>query len=138
IRWKLVGNAVTVPAANWIGKRMLEPGTLLDFAIAPMLGTHWPSAAWNVGNGRCRVSASEWPVRHRYKSLAAFLIRDPKPLSLKAVRGFLERTDRSSLNFPQGFIAALRNHERRMQEIEDPTRRPAPARPRTRPFGLQA
>src|SRR5690606_19679397 len=37
-RWRLVGNAVSVPAADWIGKRLLKPAAVKDFEIAPMRG----------------------------------------------------------------------------------------------------
>jgi DNA (cytosine-5)-methyltransferase 1 len=113
-RWKLVGNAVSVPAAAWIGRRMIKPGALLDFPLAYLRGTHWPTAAWNMSDGRVAVHASEWPVRRRYVSLVDFLKYAPKLLSAKAARGFLERTERSGLRFPPGFLDALRAHEARM------------------------
>lgn len=113
-RWKLVGNAVSVPAAAWLGRRLARPGRVLDFPVSTVRGTHWPVAAWNVGNGRVAVHASERPVQYRYTSLVEFLAYSPKLLSAKATRGFLERTERSTLRFPKGFLAALREHEARM------------------------
>jgi DNA (cytosine-5)-methyltransferase 1 len=53
-------------------------------------------------------------VRRSYTSLTDFLRHAPKMLSVKATRGFLERTGRSGLRFPEGFIDALRAHERLM------------------------
>lgn len=114
IRWKLVGNAVSVPVAEWIGRRMAQPRRVLDFPCAPIEGTQWPTAAWNIGEGRVAVKASEWPVRRAYTSLEAFLKFPTRPLSVRATRGFLSRTERSSLRFPDGFIEALRAHEVRM------------------------
>jgi DNA (cytosine-5)-methyltransferase 1 len=113
-RWKLVGNAVSVPAAEWIGKRMAKPGRVLDFEVTNLRDTHWPAAAWNVGEGRMAVQSTEFPIRRKAKPLEEFLISTPKPLSVKATRGFLERTERSSLRFPPGFLQALRAHEKRM------------------------
>ncbi|HWM68748.1 MAG TPA: DNA (cytosine-5-)-methyltransferase [Steroidobacteraceae bacterium] len=121
-RWKLVGNAVSVPAAEWIGRRMADPGRVLEFATRPIRGAPWPTAAWNVGNGRVAVEASEWPVRRSYQSLSAFLKHPPRPLSLKATRGFLERTGRSGLIFPIGFLSALRAHETRMAKSMKPAK----------------
>ena len=116
-RWKLVGNAVSVPAASWIGRRLAKPGPLLDFEVSQFSGHKpWPTAAWNVGAGRVRVDASEWPVQRRYASLAEFLRYEPKLLSVKATSGFLERTSRSSLRFPPGFLSALRAHLARVQQ----------------------
>jgi DNA (cytosine-5)-methyltransferase 1 len=110
-RWKLVGNAVTVQAAAWLGSRMVRPGALLDFDTTRITMLRaWPVAAWNVGHGRCKVNASEWPVRRKYKPLAEFL-RDPAtPLSAKATAGFLGRAERGGLRFPPDFLAALRAH----------------------------
>jgi DNA (cytosine-5)-methyltransferase 1 len=113
-RWKLVGNAVSVPAAAWLGRRLAKPGRVKSFPLAAIKGTHWPTAAWNMGDGRVAVDASEWPVRRPYTSLTDFLRHAPKMLSVKATRGFLERTGRSGLRFPEGFIDALRAHERLM------------------------
>jgi DNA (cytosine-5)-methyltransferase 1 len=113
-RWKLVGNAVSVPAAAWLGRRMMRPGRIREFPLSAMRGTHWPMAAWNMGEGRTAVQASEWPVRKSNTPLVEFLRYTPRPLSVKATRGFLERTDRSGLRFPPGFLEALRAHEARM------------------------
>ena len=111
-RWKLVGNAVSVRAATWLGRRMIKPGFLRDFYNVPLRDhRHWPTAAWNVGGGRFRVEASEWPVQWSYKSLEQFLTKKRlSPLSPKATRGFLSRTERAKLIFPEGFIEALKTH----------------------------
>lgn len=106
-RWKLVGNAVSVPAAAWVGRRLARPGKPLPFVTSALgTSTQWPSAAWNVGEGRMSVSASEWPVRKRYLSLDAFLKYEPVPLSIKATTGFLRRTEIAKLRFPPGFVDA--------------------------------
>jgi DNA (cytosine-5)-methyltransferase 1 len=110
-RWKLVGNAVSVPAAAWVGSRLARPGAVLNFTTSPLgASTRWPTAAWNIGDGRTVVCASEWPRRRRYSSLESFLRFAPTPLSAKATAGFLKRTDTAKLRFPPGFIKALRLH----------------------------
>jgi DNA (cytosine-5)-methyltransferase 1 len=114
-RWKLVGNAVSVPAAAWVGARLARPGIVLDLETTPLgASTRWPTAAWNVGEGRTEVSASEWPCRRRYASLESFLKYAAVPLSAKATAGFLKRTDIAKLRFPPGFIDAIRLHLERM------------------------
>jgi DNA (cytosine-5)-methyltransferase 1 len=116
-RWKLVGNAVSVRAAYWIGRRMQTPGAVLDFYEIPLRGhRHWPTAAWNMGGGRMRVEASEWPVRYRYQSLEAFLRYPTNPLSAKATAGFLNRARHAKLRFPPRFIETLQNHLGRMTD----------------------
>lgn len=110
-RWKLVGNAVSVPAAAWIGRRMRRPGKLLSFEVHAMRGhRHWPGAAWNVGEGRVAVHASEWPVRKPTPDLERFLRHGSVPLSARATGGFLSRTRTAKLRFPSGFIAAVERH----------------------------
>lgn len=118
-RWKLVGNAVSVPAAVWLGRRFRHPGQVREFDLVPMHGhRHWPAAAWNVGDGRVRVLASEWPVRYKYRSLEAFLRYPPAPLSAKATAGFLERADRAQLRFQPGFLDAIRHHLKSMSPVK--------------------
>lgn len=110
-RWKLVGNAVSVPAAAWVGRRLAKPGRVLDYLVTPIGDSRrWPTAAWNVGDGRIAVAASEWPVKRRYLSLSEFLRYPTAPLSLKATSGFLRRTEVAKLRFPPGFIQAVQAH----------------------------
>lgn len=115
-RWKLVGNAVTVDVAHWIGERLRAPGEVVVASgqrLSP--GRAWPKAAWNMGDGRREVHASEWPVVRPRTELHRFLQFQPEPLSVRATAGFLERTQRSSLRFPEGFLDAVREHLARMQ-----------------------
>jgi DNA (cytosine-5)-methyltransferase 1 len=123
-RWKLVGNAVSVPAAAWVGRRFKKPRAPLKFATRPMHGhRHWPTAAWNVDGVRMTVDASEWPVRYKYKSLESFLKYEPKLLSTKATAGFLERAGRAKLNFKDkvGFLDALQRHLRAVTRRDEAT-----------------
>ena len=118
-RWRLVGNAVSVPAAAWVGRRLAKPGTPRKFSESSLdRGKPWPTAAWNVGDGRRSVAASEWPVKYRYLSLNAFLKYPPTLLSVKATSGFLGRTEQAKLRFPAGFLEAVRSHlERNLPEL---------------------
>jgi DNA (cytosine-5)-methyltransferase 1 len=118
-RWRLVGNAVSVRAAAWIGNRFRELAGPLEFPCAPLIdGARWPTSAWNVGSGRFAVGASEWPVRLPYDSLESFLKFQPSLLSAKATAGFLERTTRARLRFPEGFLDTVRTHLGMMQELQ--------------------
>jgi DNA (cytosine-5)-methyltransferase 1 len=115
-RWKLIGNAVSVPAAAWIGRRLRIPGLPLDFDTSPLQNNHqWPTAAWNIGEGRARVFASEWPVRYKYTPLEPFLRFPTAALSAKATAGFLSRAESARLRFVPGFLDAIRAHLNRMQ-----------------------
>ena len=116
-RWKLVGNAVTVAAAEWLGRRLRAPDPVGRNVIhAPLVRTGaWPRAAFNVGEGRRRAEISAWPELQPREPLHTFLQHPTTCLSEKATAGFLSRTDRSALNFPPGFIERVRRHLKRMQ-----------------------
>ena len=128
-RWKLVGNAVSVPVSEWLGHRLANPGPVADFGQHRVEGARWPSAAWNVGDGRIAVDASQWPVQRPYQSLEAFLRYEPRLLSGRATRGFLSRTARGRLRFPDGFLEAVDAHRVRMERAESsyPQPRTAPS-----------
>jgi len=119
MRWRLVGNAVSVPAAAWIGRSFVAPGYYDDVWDAPLLkGSPWPTAAWNVGTGRFSSAVTEWPQRRKARHLEAFLHYPGALLSIRASEGFRSRTRTSSLRFPLGFLSALDAHIRRMRQNE--------------------
>jgi DNA (cytosine-5)-methyltransferase 1 len=112
-RWKLVGNAVTVDMAKWLGRRLLKPGTF-DNASATELrkGRAWPSVAWRVDGPRMTADISEWPLAVERPALAGFVSPDAEPLSRRATAGFLARaeSDACTLNFRDGFLDVVRAH----------------------------
>jgi DNA (cytosine-5)-methyltransferase 1 len=116
-RWHLVGNAVTVDVAAWIGGRLARPGdydALGDRSLEP--GNPWPRAAWNLGQGRFAADVSAWPEQRPRTHLHEFLNFPVAPLSPRATAGFLARTATGSLRFPSGFLDDVRRHLVRMQE----------------------
>jgi DNA (cytosine-5)-methyltransferase 1 len=111
MRWKLVGNAVSVPVAAWIGRRLAQPGVVIGYPTRRLRQPgSWPSAAWNVTGTREEVIAGEWPVARRGLPLATFLRDRLKTLSPRATSGFLRRARSSTLRFPEGFIEAVEAH----------------------------
>lgn len=110
-RWKLVGNAVTVNTAAWVGSKLARPRAYDSSFDAPLRRSGaWPRAAWSV-KGERRVSvASAWPVHTKRPSLVEFLKYPTEPLSAKATAGFLERAQRGSLSFPKGFLDRVQRH----------------------------
>jgi DNA (cytosine-5)-methyltransferase 1 len=110
MRWKLVGNAVSVPAARWIGRRLARPGRFQERAMMPLFpGVRWPHVAWNVGEGRFTAELSMWPMRREQKLLHEFLV-ETEQLSPRATAGFLSRARKSSLRFAPGFLEAVQRH----------------------------
>ncbi len=117
VRWKLVGNAVSVPVFEWVARRLAEPGRYgqagEDRVLQP--GDPWPAAAWGGDEKAFRASVSAWPVRLAYRHLAGFLRFPPAPLSARACEGFLARAARSRLRFPEGLLEAVARHRERMR-----------------------
>jgi DNA (cytosine-5)-methyltransferase 1 len=105
-RWKLVGNAVSVPVAEWVGDRLRYDDELTEEPV----DRRWPVAAWGEGGRAYCVPVSTWPRRERLVRLGSFLEHETAPLSHRAASGFYERTQRSGLNFVNGFIDAVREH----------------------------
>ena len=115
-RWKLVGNAVTVDVAHWLGQRLRHPAEYdagRDRPLAP--ARSWPKAAWGDGGARATVSISAWPVRAKGAPLHRFLQFNGTLLSVKATAGFLSRAKSSRLRFPAGFLDAVEVHLKRMR-----------------------
>ncbi len=122
LRWKLVGNAVSVPASKWIGTRIAANGadSYSRAETDPELrsGAPWPPAAWFDGERRAQADVSHFPVRRKLKPVHEFLKYDPKPLSIRAASGFLSRAERSDLRFADGFLDDVRRHIERQRAKE--------------------
>ncbi|HEY5853085.1 MAG TPA: DNA (cytosine-5-)-methyltransferase [Aldersonia sp.] len=111
-RWKLVGNAVSVRMASWVGHRIDHPKPFIA-ATEALHGQRWPTAAWGRGGAAYRVVASTWPVSEPYEDLAGFL-DESRLLSARATAGFLRRARSGSLRFAPGFLDDVENHLDRM------------------------
>ncbi|MFF0541632.1 DNA cytosine methyltransferase [Nocardia thailandica] len=112
-RWKLVGNAVSVRMADWVGQRLAAPLTALTEGEPMRPGEAWPSAAWGRAGTAYRVPLSSWPVHEPYEDLKNFLT-EPRLLSPRATAGFLRRASMGNLRFPPGFLEDVRDHLDRM------------------------
>jgi DNA (cytosine-5)-methyltransferase 1 len=114
-RWKMVGNAVSVPVATWVGRRLAR-GRKPEVETRPLAtGGNWPSAGWGHGSEAYEVLISEWPVHAPYQHLADFLQYPTVPLSLRATEGFRARTREAKLRFRPEFLQALDEHIRVMK-----------------------
>ncbi|MBB3952642.1 DNA cytosine methyltransferase [Aureimonas jatrophae] len=107
-RWRMVGNAVSVPAAAWVGERLASPGDILDLPSRPLQdGDRWPSAASGGSGTRRVVQISDRPVRRAAPSIVDFLDDGWWALSPRALRGFISRVNQGGLRVPDGFVGRL-------------------------------
>lgn len=94
-RWHLVGNAVCVPMAEWVGRRLCTPAETSDLpAPKPFPQRNWPKAAAGRSGERCAFDVSMRVHPHLDLNLKAFLLDNLKPLSKRACNGFLDRAFR--------------------------------------------
>ena len=117
-RWKLVGNAVSVPVAKWVGEQLVAPRTYIDDFDQPISRTKakWPPAAWGRKGERYFVDVSPWPERTPYSHLHEFLRFPTTPLSERATVGFFDRLNAGSLScFPRDFKKHVATHLKRMK-----------------------
>lgn len=119
-RWRMVGNAVSVRAAAWLGARLATPGVFDEARVNGGLsaGDPWPRAARGRRGCRQRVEIGEWPERRRLEPISRFLKGAP-PLSIRATEGFVFRARRAEregkLTFPPGFLESLSRHSKALQ-----------------------
>ena len=107
-RWRLLGNAVSVPVSSWIGSRLSNPGEFDPEGCSPLeLNNGWPNAAWNIGKGCFSSSVSDYPLKKRTSGLSHFKTESWPDLSERALAGFIRRARSSRLRYPNGFLDAL-------------------------------
>jgi DNA (cytosine-5)-methyltransferase 1 len=120
-RWSMVGNAVSVPAARWLAGRLDDPGEMLALPTRHLSAeATWPDAAYGNSDGHFAVEASERPSDVTAPSIETYRDESWKPLSARALRGYLSRAREGGLRFPEGFLDALKKALIR-QERKTPT-----------------
>lgn len=117
-RWKLIGNAVSVPVAEWVGTRLARPGVFDDARIGEVIrpGVSWPKAAFGrKGSPSVAVNVSLWPLSIENEHLSDFIRFPLAPLSLRAAAGFKSRLDMSSLRYSPEFGDAVARYVKRAE-----------------------
>lgn len=108
-RWKLVGNAVSVPVAEWVGSRLGRDTAAKIMLAAPFdTDSAWPRSAFSQDGASWGVETSTWPTSRCSKPLVDFLKYPTKPLSQRALEGFSARLSRGNLRRPAEFDRDLR------------------------------
>lgn len=96
-RWKMVGNAVSVPVAGWVGGRLVEPGETLQASRAFDAHGRWPTSASSVADDRQAWQLSEAPLAVPRVTISKLMGERWEPLSFKATKGFHGRLSRARL-----------------------------------------
>ena len=124
-RWKMVGNAVSVPVAEWVGTELahdVEPADLQEVRM-PRSGAVPKAAFGGPGRTWTAVAVSTHVERGHHMPIGAFLQHPLKPLSERALRGYISRAETGTKRLPDGFLRGLRTqlllHEPR--SIESPS-----------------
>lgn len=110
-RWKLVGNAVSVPVSKWIGENLARIGRYQATEKDALAGgALWPRAAWGHRGKVFQAEVSMWPTRWPRPHLSEYLDYPVAPLSVRAAEGFLSRARASTLSFELGFLDDVARH----------------------------
>lgn len=115
VRWKMVGNAVSVPVATWIGKGLVAPRDVVDVERRALeAGERWTPAAASMGGVREAWALSERPLAAPARlTLASIMDKyGGVPLSYGASNGFYTRLQASTLRVRDDFRTALAEHVR--------------------------
>lgn len=111
VRWRLVGNAVSTPAARWLGGRLKNPGKSFTRSTKKLsTSERWPIAACGSKGQRFSVDVSQWPVKSDFRPIMDFLKHPLKPLSKKATAGYVDRVKRCPFTVNPEFIRHLNIH----------------------------
>jgi DNA (cytosine-5)-methyltransferase 1 len=113
-RWKLVGNAVSVPVAKWLGEQLTGASASVPLGTPLKRGVAWPHAAWGHNGSVFAIDVSSWPVSVSAPHLRDFLKFGRMELSHRAAAGFCNRFEVSGLKRQAGFLEDVRRHVTRM------------------------
>ncbi len=108
-RWKMLGNAMPVPIAEWAAQSISNnSANILRQEKVALRTDKWPPAAFGHRANRSAIAVSEYPLARKSLGIEAFLDESWKPLSRRALNGFIGRAESSNLRFPTGFLEALK------------------------------
>jgi len=113
LRWRMIGNAVSVPMAEWLARSIASSNSEAEPAGPTFLKSGpWPQAAWGRKGVRRAIHVGSFPTPIAHEPLLDFLRHDLEPLSARATLGFRTRLEQSSLRYERSFLSALKMHER--------------------------
>lgn len=113
-RWTLIGNAVSVPVSEWLGCALAAPQQgLHDDGEEVVSGRPMPMRAAGDRHGMVGFAPTLHVAADSPVPIGDFLSEPLKPLSTRAIRGFVSRVDAGVMNLPDGLMHSLERQARR-------------------------
>lgn len=107
-RWRLIGNAIPVPIAQWVARGIINPR---DICVDSQLQQGKWTAAGQGGPGlpTLATKASQFPLESRARPILSFIEDgDLEPMTPRAANGFYTRYKRGSLKLDSDFLTDVR------------------------------
>jgi site-specific DNA-cytosine methylase len=128
VRWMLLGNAVCVPVARWVGTQLARPyqhkytGHASE-QFKSAVPTIWPRCAWALHGERRHgaVSVGEYPCYTRFTPLAQFIGGLGPPPSAEALAMWVKRMHTAGWNLHgplHGLVQRLSTEVQRSMELQ--------------------
>jgi DNA (cytosine-5)-methyltransferase 1 len=113
-RWRLIGNAVSVPVAKWIARRILAFSSekLAKFDLPPSSQAKRHNMAWGGPGLEANFAylPLEGPASPDRFRISKFGFKATTPLSFRAASGFLNRLLDSPLKTDKEFVRDLTDY----------------------------
>ena len=112
MRWRLVGNAVSVPMSEWLGEQLGRPehDRIAESLEATPIreGRPLPKAAFGGPKGWFGAPVTTHVSTSIHMPIDQFLVDPLKPLSYRALGGYLSRASQTTRRIPKRFLIDLR------------------------------
>lgn len=119
LRWRLVGNAVSVPISKWLGEELAEPSIndrdLSSEAVPIRMDRPLPRSAFGSAGAWWEVSTSLHVAEERHTPILEFLNDPLKPLSQRALDGYLNRARQTTRRIPASFLQSLARQQEQLR-----------------------
>ena len=121
VRWRLVGNAVSVPISEWLGEELAKPthqSARDQVEFVPIQeGKPLPRAAFGDCSGWHGARVTTHVRSSIHTPIDQFLVDPLKPLSKRALGGYLARASQTTRRIPARFLSDLREQYALMENV---------------------
>lgn len=111
LRWRLIGNAVSVPISQWLGAELANPDLnkrQLQWAVSPVNDRRpLPRGAFGSAGKWYAITTSTHVSQSEHVPILDFLQDPLRPLSPRALTGYLRRASETTRRIPASFLKSL-------------------------------